>query len=420
MEPLLASVKVICRRQTAHRDRQERQTRVNVAVIGGKLQGLEACYLARKAGWQVVLVDKNPCVPAAGLADRFIELDVAGSNRPPALLAAADLLIPALENRRALAGLKRWSREYGMPVAFDHEAYATTSSKLKSNRLFESCGIATPDSWPACGCPAVAKPSTSSGSRGIRVFNDPQRLRRHVENSRQPLVVQEFVAGPSYSLEIIGRPGRYAPLTVTDLEMDAGYDCKRVRTPTLLPPAQVAEFQQSALVIAEALQLKGLMDVEVILHANRLKVIEIDARLPSQTPTAVYWSTGVNMLKLLAALMLESRPRLPESPPPGRAVIYEHIRVSPGRLAVCGEHVMARGGPVKVHSGLFGADEAITDYEPERPRWIATLIIAADDRRAAWQRRTRTLEAIRRSLGLEQYEDLRPAAADSAGCGGQP
>ena len=46
-----------------------------VLVLGGKLQGLEAAYLMKKAGWHVTVMDKNPAAAAAGLADRFLQDD---------------------------------------------------------------------------------------------------------------------------------------------------------------------------------------------------------------------------------------------------------------------------------------------------------------------------------------------------------
>ncbi len=393
---------------------------MKVAVIGGKLQGTEACYLARKAGWQVVLVDKTGRVPAVGLADHFIELDVTGWQDPPPALAAVDLIIPALENPAALATLERWSRDCAVALAFDARAYGITASKIASNRLFESCGVEIPASWPECGCPAVIKPSEGSGSRQVRVFNDPQLLQRQLDQSTQPQVVQEFISGPSYSLEVIGRPGRYVPLVVTELEMDAGYDCKRVCTPTRMAPVRVGEFEQIAVTIAEALQLEGLMDVEVILDDNRLKVLEVDARLPSQTPTAVYWSTGLNMVALLADLLLKPSAVIDKRPNAGRAVIYEHIHVTPGRLEVCGEHIMAACDSLAVHSGFFGADEAITNYAPERPQWAATLIFAGDDLPAVRHRRQRTIASIRRAFDLKQYKDAGPPALSSAHPGETP
>ena len=51
-----------------------------VAVVGGNLQGVEATYLAKKAGWEVVLIDRRSIVPASGLCDRFIRLDVTGGE----------------------------------------------------------------------------------------------------------------------------------------------------------------------------------------------------------------------------------------------------------------------------------------------------------------------------------------------------
>ena len=59
------------------------------------------------------------------------------------------------------------------------------------------------------------------------------------------------------------------------------------------------QFQDLGLRIAAKLTMTGIMDVEVINDQGILKVLEIDARLPSQTPTAVYKSTGTNMLELL-------------------------------------------------------------------------------------------------------------------------
>jgi len=53
-----------------------------VAVVGGNLQGVEATYLARKAGWEVILIDKNSNAPASGMCNYFVKGDVtdAGSH----------------------------------------------------------------------------------------------------------------------------------------------------------------------------------------------------------------------------------------------------------------------------------------------------------------------------------------------------
>ena len=234
----------------------------------------------------------------------------------------------------------------------------------------------------------------------------------YIENETR-YVIQEFLQGPSYSLEVFGFPGHYNVGQVTKLETDAGFDCKRVLAPAGLNRKLVREFERMSVIIAEALSLKGLADVEVILDGDVLKLLEIDARLPSQTPTAVYWSTGVNLVKIWGELFVSpgigTAPILPEKP---RAVIYEHIRVSGGRIEVAGEHIMSGSGPLCVRSGFFGADEAVTSYKPGRDNWVATLIFSEKNMADAHIRKAETISAIMRHCGCDRYTDPVPEAFD--------
>jgi pyrrolysine biosynthesis protein PylC len=381
---------------------------VLVGVVGGNLQGIEATYLAQKAGWEVIVVDRKPDAPAAGMCERFIQLEVADGNDLGLALKGVDLVIPALENHMALANLDQWTHAEGIPFAFDPAAYSITSSKVKSNHLFTNLNLPIPARWPSCGLPVIAKPSLGSGSRKITVFNEAHSLQHHIKESNEEWVIQEFIQGPSYSLEIVGFSDHYIPLTATDLRMDAGYDCKRVLAPTDLPESLISDFEHVSITLARALALKGLMDIEVILHNNTLKILEVDARLPSQTPTAVYWSTGLNMVKLVGELFLNQpgQPRTGATPP--RGVVYEHIKVSPNLLEVAGEHIMSGTDALRVEHDFFGADEAITNYAPGRDNWVATLIVSEPDRTTAWLKRNTIISEIRQQLKLDGYRDSAP------------
>ena len=371
-----------------------------VAVVGGNLQGVEATYLAKKAGWEVILIDRKSVVPASGLCDRFIRLDVTGGEDLSKALGDVDLIIPALENHSALSSLNQWTWEKGIALVFDPEAYLISSSKAKSNRLFGRIGVPIPLPWPECGYPVVAKPSFGSGSREVMIFHDAGSIQPHISDSPDEWVLQEYVQGPSYSLEVIGRPGRYTPLQVTDLAMDSGFDCKRVIAPTELPETLVSEFERISVSIAEELKLKGLMDIEVVLHNHTLKVLEIDARLPSQTPTVVYWSTGLNMLEVLAALFLHGMGKSPPDSALPKAVVYEHIRVSTNFLEVAGEHIMSGADALRLCHDFFGADEAITNYAPGRAEWVATLIFAEATRETALEKRHRMISELQNRFKL--------------------
>jgi len=145
---------------------------VLVAVAGGNLQGVEAAYLARKAGWEILVIDRKPTVAASGLCNSFAQLDMTSGKDLAHVLNGVDLVLPALENDAALACLDRVTRNKGIPFAFDPAAYAISSCKIKSEQLFEQRGAPTPARWPTCKFPVIAKPNQGSGSQGVTLFNN--------------------------------------------------------------------------------------------------------------------------------------------------------------------------------------------------------------------------------------------------------
>lgn len=377
---------------------------MRVVVAGGKLQGTEAVYLAHQAGWSVSLIDKNPSVPAKGICDQFCQLDILqDSAQLERMIKSADFIIPAIEDEAVLNHLEQVAHQVGVPIASDLYSYMMTSSKKKSDRLFRENKIPAPRYWPHCQLPVIAKPSDLSGSAGVRKLSDQKELALFLKRDdykRNDYLIQEYLKGDSYSIEVIGYPGSYVPLQVTDLEMDYRYDCKRVLAPTKLTPDQIKQFQDLSLQISGLLPLTGIMDVEVINHQGTLKVLEIDARLPSQTPTTVFQSTGINMLVMLYDLYAKGQVDLHPDLCNQKGVVYEHVLITPGKLETLGEHVITKAGCLHYEQDFFGADQALTDYMSGSNTWVATLMVTADSRAQAWEKRCQVLENIRDYLGL--------------------
>jgi pyrrolysine biosynthesis protein PylC len=377
---------------------------VKLGIIGGKLQGMEAAFLARQAGWETVLVDKSPCPPANGLCDSFYQCDVVKDMAYLCRLIeenGVDFIVPALEDLLALRSLEKCSGALGIPLAYDAAAYSITSSKKRSNLLFERLGISMPLSWPRCGFPLIAKPSVSSGSQGvIRIDNEKvlDRFLGRIGSDVEGWVLQEYIDGPSYSIEVLGTGSDYTALQVTELQMDAHYDCKRVIAPAVISASLEQQIREIAITIARSIHLKGIMDVELVLDRNVLKVFEIDARLPSQTPAAVYSSTGINMLEMLGEIFTKDTfkpvPQLSEI----KSVVYEHINGSVNKIDILGEHIMTSSGPLEMNPGFFGADIGITNFNRGRLPLVATLIVSGSSPEQAWIKHGLVIENIREYL----------------------
>ena len=367
-----------------------------VAIIGGRLQGTEAVYLAKKAGMRSLLIDKDPKAPASGFCDEMHVLDVRDMGAPLTdLLKRADFILPALENDEVHAALIKIAKEYGLRLAFDAKAYAVSSSKLKSDALMRENGIPAPRYYPECEGPYIIKPSGDSGSAGVLRAETRDEAGRFLGETENPKswVVQEYLKGPSYSIEIVGAPGMYRTYEITEIHMADDYDCNMVTAPCALSDGNDVKFSEIAKSLASLVGLTGIMDVEVIEHKGVLKVLEIDARIPSQTPIVVYHSMGVNLLSELADITMRGEFKSDIGMMRRHASI-EHFLADEDGIHLKGEHIMTEGGPLYLKENFFGADEAITDYDGGRLPWRGMFINSADTRERLAEKRSAMLSAL--------------------------
>ncbi|MFO7911626.1 MAG: hypothetical protein R6V15_05640 [Desulfotignum sp.] len=75
---------------------------MRIGVVGGRLQGLEVVYLAKKAGYHTLVIDKSGDVPAAGICDRFVRHEFFRECFVPDECSNVDLIILAIEDREVL------------------------------------------------------------------------------------------------------------------------------------------------------------------------------------------------------------------------------------------------------------------------------------------------------------------------------
>lgn len=372
-----------------------------VCVVGGKLQGVEALYLAAKAGMETVLIDKEKSPLGKEFCGRFLCQDVIQYNTDLVkVLEEADFVLPALENKEALAVLKNLSERHDIRLIYDERAYQICSSKRKSDAMMKAVGLPVPLHYPAGKAPFIVKPSGKSGSEGVRRIDVKEDLKTFFEHhDKKEWVAEEYLDGPSYSLEVIGVPGSYRTYHVTQLLMDPVYDCKRVLSCPDFSLKLKAEFESLAVTLGEMVKLHGIMDVEVIENDGILKILEIDARIPSQTPITVYHATGWNMMSELAMKFGKQQHCNSVLWTKEKFVSLEQIHVNGYHVDVLGEHIIAGAGVLSHLYRFCGADEALTDYAPGKTTWSATMINIANSKKELESKRAEMFLEIERKVG---------------------
>ncbi len=381
-------------------DRKKKKTATDgrrILIAGGRLQGTELVYLAKKAGYTVTLLDKQKNVPAAGLADRCIEGDIFDEALMQEALVDVVCVIPAIEDAKALDRLEESCQKSGILFLFDREAYQISASKGRTNRLLEELGIRIPEKFPVCGYPVICKPDAASGSRDVRKIETKEEWDEWRRNNFGRCVVQQYLSGPSYSLEVLGDGKQAIFPMITEVVTDAAYDCKRIVAPAGLTGALEKEFLHIAKRINHRLHICGIFDIEVILHNGQLYVLEIDARFPSQTPISVYHASGMNFVEMLLALAegeeLSEKTAFKRDAF-GKACIYQQIFVKNDTIKVCGEHIMSDAGPLRLLPGFCEAEEMLTDYRPGADQWRAIVILTGRDQEEVDRKWKVCLDAI--------------------------
>ena len=383
---------------------------MRLAIVGGALQGMEAVYLANKAGIETVVLDRKADAPALSICDDPFVLDpTKDPESAMGIFEGCDAVIPACEELDLLHCLDGMLRDSDIPLLFDMHSYETSCSKNRSNEIMESVGVPLPGKWPECGFPVIVKPSSQSGSIGVSVAFDQDEVDRGLDVVRslndEP-VIQEFVHGKSVSIEVIGNGTIARSFVTTEVVLDTNYDCKMVRcNPDIMSPEDDELFGRIGRDVAESMGLSALMDVEAILTPKGLRVLEIDARIPSQTPAAIQAATGVNLLEELMFTALGKET--------GRArgdgsSVYRHVVMKDGVLRACGEKEFGHVRNPRLVKGFFGSDDAITDYEPGKSEWRATLITHGPTEEEVDRRCASSIERILDECSVETFIDGSP------------
>jgi biotin carboxylase len=317
-------------------------------VLGAGPLQIPAITTAKRMGLRVVVLDGNPAAPGLPFADLPIVVDI---SSPLACLDVA--------TREKVDGVIHICSEVAMNslglinetlhlAGPDCATVVRATNKVQMRRAFEAGNAPSPQSIEAAtleeariavgyvALPSIIKPSRNSGSRGITRLGPGitdsmviRAFREALEQSRDhSVVVEHFVDGPEFSVEILSWNGRYEVLAVTD-KVTTG-NPHFVETGHSQPTRFSSDARQKVVEAA----LKGVKALGITWSAAHAEVkltpegpflMEIGARLGGDfiTTELVPRSTGIDMVAAAISLALGEEPDLkPQHAPQGVAIRY--------------------------------------------------------------------------------------------------
>ena len=349
--------------------------RHRLLVLGARSAQMPLYRAARAQGLFVVGADPDPSAPGLRLADERIHCDLRDTGRllgqarrlsiDGALTFAADYPMPALGQVCAALGLP----------GPDAAAVYRATHKAAMREALVQAGVACPrfhhvhtlqsaaDAVAQLGGEVIFKPAQSSGGRGVTRLSSssaPALLAPAFAHALgfcvpgEGVMVEEFVEGDEFSVELLSHGGEVRVVAVTD-KFTSGpphYVELGHRQPSRLPAVDREALESLAVRTVRSLGIhEAAAHAELRMSPRGPVVIECAARAGGGFITShlVPLSTGVNMVSACIAVALNEQVDLQPADHHGGAAI-RFLTAPPGLLtAIDGiDEALGRPGVVDV------------------------------------------------------------------------
>ena len=322
-------------------------------IIGASVLQLPAILRAKEMGYHVGVADYNPKAVGIPYADEYFNVsttDVEGVTRTALSFRPDGIMTLATDMpMRAIAAA---SKACGLPgISFETAVKAT--DKAAMIRAFDEHGVEHPWYFVAededalekilekVSFPCIMKPTDNSGSRGVVLAHDADELRAAYVYSRGEsrggaVIVEEYLRGPEFSVEVMVTGGVPHVLQITDkLTTGAPHFVEMGHSQ---PTRQCRENREKLADLAvRAVKAVGIgcgpAHVEMILTGEGPRMVELGARMGGDCITThlVPLSTGIDMVGATIDVAVGKEPDIRQKFEKGSAIRY--FRTPKGRFA---------------------------------------------------------------------------------------
>ena len=326
-------------------------------VLAAGLLQIDVIEKAKSMGYYVLAVDGNPKAPGFNVADKAICADIV--NEETMLKIARDehvdgVIHPCSEVSMAVMG--RINDELGLSGISREQAICATNKHLM-RKAFEKGNAPSPksilaqdaeDAWSRLqnefDTDAILKPSRNSGSRGIakvsRNMDKGDFIRAYdealSESRDHSVLIEQFIEGPEFSIEMIVWQGEIHVLTVTDKKTTGAPHFVELghNQPSCFSATDVETLKAAAVAGVRALGVNNCAcHAEAKLMNGKAYLMEVGARLGGDfiSTELTHLSTGIDMVAAAIDVALGVEPDLSAKDEP-KGVCIRYFCPKPGKL----------------------------------------------------------------------------------------
>jgi carbamoyl-phosphate synthase large subunit len=222
-----------------------------------------------------------------------------------AALEAADIpILGTSPDAIDLAEDRKRFQELLRKLGLRQPANGTATSAEEAERVAE-----------AIGYPVVIRPSYVLGGRAMEIVHTAEALRRYMSRAVQvsgtsPVLIDRYLADAiEVDVDALADGETVVVAGVMEHIEEAGIhsgDSACALPPYTLPGETVAEIRRQTVALAEALRVRGLMNVQYAVKDGDVYVLEVNPRA-SRTVPFVAKATGVPIAKVAARVMSGER-----------------------------------------------------------------------------------------------------------------
>lgn len=271
-------------------------------VIGGTEDHIRLILLLKQRGYYTLLLDYYPNPPAARYADEHIRESALDCEKALEIARSHQVALTiALCIDQAILTMAYVSERMGTPCYLSHgQARCFTNKSFMKGKMLEGNiptsrfrVIGQGDDWKeACenlSFPVVVKPVDSNGSKGVTRIDNPDDLEAGLRRAfgfthDGRAIVEEFVEGDEYSIELFLREGEPTLVSHTKTVKTDLHKNLFVTVSSCAPSGLSREDQVALLDVGRSISKvfgysSGPLLVQCLKGKERLSIIEFSARI---------------------------------------------------------------------------------------------------------------------------------------------